>query len=220
MANTFFDPLRSDPFSTPIATNLNQNQTNQIVPYGEQQQQQQQSTPSSKELHQESVDDVLLQFGNSSPSQASTQQSPPPTVDVRNSRKQRILHNSPRSIVSPSSLSSRYSNQIAPPPDLLPMGGSKDYSSSLFHMTSEPDPATQPKYELITHSGSCMARISSRTKLLKLWKNVFWITYDDRELLVFKNKNLFEEWLMNPYLTKSERYALVKLRIDFMVEPR
>ena len=49
---------------------------------------------------------------------------------------------------------------------------------------------------------------------------MFWIVYDDREFMVFKNKNIFEEWLMNPYLTRTERMALVKMRIDFLVDPR
>lgn len=202
MANTLFDPLRLDPFSTSIE------QPNQVVPYGN-------PTISSTEK-QEQVDDVLLQFANSpNTTEQSARSDQIDQEDVRKSRKERIIHNSPRSVVSPSSLSSRAVN-VAPPPE-IPRG--RDFSSSLFHMTSESDPATQPKYELITHSGSCMARISIRTKLLKLWKDVFWIVYDDREFMVFKTKNIFEEWLMNPYLSRTERMALVKMRIDFLVDP-
>jgi hypothetical protein len=35
------------------------------------------------------------------------------------------------------------------------------------------------------------------------------------QVLFFRSKNDFEDWLMNPYVTKEERNNYVKLQIDF-----
>lgn len=203
MANSAFDPLRDDPFAT------SQDQS-ALVAFNVQ------PTPFSNEQTNQSPqdNDILLQFTNSStPTKPSTSQAVDQT-DVRQSRKQRVVNYSPRSVASLSSIGSTASRQssVAPPPD-LPI--SRDYSRSLFHVSSEPDPSTMPQYDKISHSGSCLARISFRTKLLKLWKQVFWIIYDNSELMVFKSKEVFDEWLMNPHLPLSERNTLVKLRVNF-----
>jgi len=52
-----------------------------------------------------------------------------------------------------------------------------------------------------------------------VWKPVFWIIYNDHELMIFKSKTIFEEWLMNPHLSKNARDALVKLRVNFQALP-
>jgi len=44
---------------------------------------------------------------------------------------------------------------------------------------------------------------------------MFWITYDDAELFVFRNKSDFEEWAFNPYMGYNDRHNLVKLRVNF-----
>ena len=213
MANTAFDPLRSDPFSS---------SNGELVPYthnGTQPKNNIQLQPSPE-------DDILMQFANSSntttngESQPST---PPKNNDIRTSRKQRVMR-SPSGVASLSSLNSRSvksdsTSNFAPPPE-FPIHSADHYTSSYFHANAWEQPSVPPVYEKINHSGTCLARISTRTKMLKVWKQVFWIIYNDHELLVFKTKSIFEEWLMNPYLSRTARDALVKLRVNFQIRPR
>jgi hypothetical protein len=204
MANSAFDPLRLDPFAAPS--------NNEIVPIQTTQQQElispSQQTGGSKQPPLE--EDVLLQFTNSS-----SPASPTSIIDADDVRKSRKQWSSSRSISSAASSrksSKTNASSFAPPPE-MPI--TRDYSSSLFHLDGEVDPRSQPVYEKITHSGTCLARISNRTKLLKLWKQVFWIIYEDKELLVFKDKEVFDQWLMNPHLSRIQRDSLVKLHVDF-----
>lgn len=205
MANTAFDPLSLDPFAT-----VNDNAaliTFETQPVSE----------GNKVFQPLQDEDILMQFVDSAVPRPSSSQPLTLDMDVRKTRKQRIINHSSGSVASTSSFgsSSRKSN-FAPPPDIpIP----RDYGMSLFNISAEPDVSTQPMYEKITHSGSCLSRISNRTKILKVWKQVFWIIYEDRELLVFKSKEIFDEWLMNPYLSKNDRNAMVKLHVDFQCLP-
>mmetsp|Transcript_13889 Transcript_13889/g.15669 ORF Transcript_13889/g.15669 Transcript_13889/m.15669 type:complete len:335 (+) Transcript_13889:303-1307(+) len=204
MANSAFDPLRNDPFASYNEGNQ------QLVTY-----QQGGEQPTSAEQ------DALLLFANNT----NKVQPINNNQNVRASRKQKTMQNSPRSVASGSSLGSRSAQSrsvvddanFAPPPE---MPVPRDYSASLFHVKFPPDPQSRPLYEEIKHSGMCVSRISNRTKLLKIWKHVFWIIYGDNQLYVFKSKNIFDEWMMNPHLSKMERKALVKLHIDFQSDSR
>lgn len=101
---------------------------------------------------------------------------------------------------------------IAPPPDApIP----KDYTQSMFHMEEDFNKDAMPSFGNIKHSGFCLARISTRALLMKRWKKVFWIAYGDETLLFFKTKEMFEDWVMDPYLSSRQRETLVKLRVDF-----
>lgn len=211
MANTAFDPLRADPFATETTTFTEPPTPIQtLVPYGSQQGRQ--------------VDDVLLDFanGNSPPtmnshsrfsSSSSSSKDTENRIDVRETRKERVMMTK-----SPTSVRTNAKNaSLAPPPE-MPM--KRSYLSTRFNATYTRDPASQPNYEKIKHSGKCLARISIRTKLLRVWKSVFWIVYDNSEFLVFKSEQTFQEWLMNPYLTRDERDALVKLHINFQTDSK
>ncbi len=79
-----------------------------------------------------------------------------------------------------------------------------------------PGSSPLPNYELVTHSGYALARISFRTILIKKWKQVFWVTYGTSKLLVFRSSADFEDWVSNPYLNSAQREFLVKLEIDFV----
>ena len=76
--------------------------------------------------------------------------------------------------------------------------------------------STLPSFEQVNHSGECMARFSLRSMIIKKWRQSFWIAYGDNQILFFRSKIDFEEWVSNPYLTKTERDALVKLNVDFV----
>ncbi len=106
---------------------------------------------------------------------------------------------------------------IAPPPE-IPMP--RDYTQSLFHVEESADQnlASKPSFEKISHSGICLARTTKRSLLTKKWKKVFWIAYGDEALLIFKTKDMFDDWVMNPHLSSRQREALVKLRVDFIDE--
>ena len=73
-----------------------------------------------------------------------------------------------------------------------------------------------PNWDLVTHSGYILSRISFRTILIKKWKQVFWISYGTSKVLFFRSKADFEDWVSNPYLTMTEREFLVKLTVDFV----
>merc|ERR1712154_124977 len=77
-----------------------------------------------------------------------------------------------------------------------------------------------PDYNLVTHSGYALARISFRTILIKKWKQVFWVTYGQTKLLVFRSSADFEDWVSNPYLNTAQREFLVKLNIDLVEDLR
>lgn len=51
---------------------------------------------------------------------------------------------------------------------------------------------------------------------MKKWKRVFWISYGEDTLLFFREKDHFDDWAMNPHLSKNQREQLVKLRINVM----
>jgi len=72
-----------------------------------------------------------------------------------------------------------------------------------------------PSFDKITHSGHVMARISLKSLVFKKWNQVFWISYSDTQVLIFRSKCDFEEWATNPHLTTIEREELVKLNINF-----
>lgn len=73
-----------------------------------------------------------------------------------------------------------------------------------------------PDFNMITHSGYTLARISFRTILIKKWKQIFWVTYGDSRVLFFRSVSDFEDWISNPYLSQPQRDFLVKLNIDFV----
>jgi hypothetical protein len=73
-----------------------------------------------------------------------------------------------------------------------------------------------PNWKSITHSGFILARISARSKIMKKWKECFWITFGESKVLLFRSKSDFDEWVSNPYLTQRQRNSLVKSSIDFI----
>jgi hypothetical protein len=72
-----------------------------------------------------------------------------------------------------------------------------------------------PNFDLIKHSGQCLGRLSVKSMLTKKWRQIFWISYKDHQIVFFRSKGDFEEWVSNPYLTPEARDELVKLHIDF-----
>jgi len=137
---------------------------------------------------------------------------------------------SPRSHPSLTTYTKHYSESpldkptLAPPPihpASLPGGGTSDpYMRSVKPHTNiqyrNGQLSPLPTYSQITHSGHISGRCSTTSLILKKWKRVFWVTYNDEtELLVFRSKSDFDEWAMNPYMSVNQRNDLVKLRVCF-----
>lgn len=72
-----------------------------------------------------------------------------------------------------------------------------------------------PNFDYVNHSGFILSRLSLKTKLIKKWRQCFWIVYGTHMLLCFRSKDDFEEWMFNPFLSMKERTALVKFGVDF-----
>jgi hypothetical protein len=79
-----------------------------------------------------------------------------------------------------------------------------------------PGASPLPDFDLVTHSGYILARISFRTILIKKWKQIYWVTYGASKVLFFRSSADFEDWVSNPYLSGAQREFLVKLKIDFV----
>jgi len=81
------------------------------------------------------------------------------------------------------------------------------------HAPSTASPLPNPAN--IHSSGYILTRISFRTLLFKSWKQSFWIRHGPTSLVLFRNREQFEDWKLNPFHTQKERDYLVRLKIDF-----
>jgi len=137
----------------------------------------------------------------------------PRSVDqLNNNSGEGMKYSSSRSVTSESSRnmhnqSSALDNPLFAPPPAPPVQGQ--------NLMSSKKTSTLPSFDKVNHSGYMLARTSLKSLVMKQWKTVFWITYGDHEVLIFRSKIDFEEWVTNPYLTKLQRGAIVKLHIDF-----
>ncbi|KAJ1454667.1 hypothetical protein M885DRAFT_235566 [Pelagophyceae sp. CCMP2097] len=61
--------------------------------------------------------------------------------------------------------------------------------------------------------GQLVARLSSRTMLIKEWKGCFFVFEGPRSLLIFRDKEDYSQFMLNPYIDGPIREALIKRRI-------
>ncbi len=177
------------------------------------QQQQQQQGQSQNDAH-----DALLDFMNTPSKSFDTTVTSNSVDDVRTTRKQRKTP----SIKSASSTRSRTSSTLGSPPiddpnfAPPPMVHISENVKTMYAMKAESEAnySIMPKYEKIRHSGYIMTRFSAVSLMTKKWRQNFWILYGNI-LFFFRSKEDFEEWLLNPYLTKQSRAALVKRFLNF-----
>jgi len=106
------------------------------------------------------------------------------------------------------------SEDYAPPP---PPSKTSTYSAQLAQ-TAPPNASPLPSYSAVRHSGFVLSRISFRSILLKKWKQTFWIQYGPHKLLFFRSISDYDDWLYNPYHTKTQRDFLVKFEVDFVTD--
>lgn len=104
------------------------------------------------------------------------------------------------------------SPNFAPPPLLNP----SDNVKTMYELNAEHEAnyALLPNYEKIRHSGNIMTRFSAVSLMTKKWRQNFWILYGDI-LYFFRSREDFDSWLLNPYLSRDERAALVKRYLNF-----
>jgi hypothetical protein len=100
---------------------------------------------------------------------------------------------------------------IAPPPKCP----ESLIAARKFAPDGRSSPRNLPNFDLIKHSGDCVARLSLKSMITKKWRQAFWAAYGDHAILFFRSRNDFEEWVSNPLLSAEARDELVKLNIDF-----
>jgi len=118
--------------------------------------------------------------------------------------------------------SSKIPRQISPlndstfsPPPIPPVKLGEAINISRHRARS----SSLPSFDKITHSGHMLARTTLKSIIIKKWRPVFWISYGESEIFIFRSKSDFEEWATNPYLTVLQREKIVKLSIDFKIGP-
>ena len=126
-------------------------------------------------------------------------------------------------ISSPYSLKAQTSNlsvhhpvlddsQFAPPPRFPK---SLEVTKAEFSTERRDVTTNLPAFHEIKHSGEVNARFSLKTLLInKKWRPTFWIMFGSSQVLFFRSKTDFDEWVSNPFLQKPDRDKLVKLAID------
>lgn len=107
---------------------------------------------------------------------------------------------------------------FAPPPK---MPASLEMINSPLGPVAPLDPADAahlPQFDMVKHSGVCLARFSLKAMIIKKWKPTFWIAYGDTRIIFFRSKSDFEEWISNPFLKENEQKQLVKMKFDFVAD--
>lgn len=138
---------------------------------------------------------------------------------ITSSRSRRSTTSSTSSKMSSTYSSSIINDESFAPPPPFPENLTlikERYFVTEPNSTSREVKSTLPSFGLVKHSGEVMGRFSMKSMIMKKWKYIFWIAYGDNQILVFRSKMDFEEWVSNPYLTKSERDKLVKVSFDFV----
>ena len=133
--------------------------------------------------------------------------------DVRKVRKQRRVRIDSRGSTTKSGTGTLDDPNFAPPP-ILPIYETKPMYQ--FN-TDMGEFSVLPSYDRIRHSGYIMTRFSATSILTKKWRQNFWILYEE-QLCFFRSKEDFEEWLLNPHLSKKSRDVLMKRNLDFKQE--
>jgi hypothetical protein len=102
---------------------------------------------------------------------------------------------------------------FAPPPKF---SQSLEVTKSQYLHINRQVMSTLPSFGSVKHSGDCLARFSLKSMMIKKWKPTFWIAFGNHQILFFRSRSDFEEWVSNPFLKKEERDQLVKLSVDFV----
>ena len=84
---------------------------------------------------------------------------------------------------------------FAPAPKHPGVGSNFEVMKAQYFGEGKEVASTPPDFSQITHSGTILARISTRSILTKKWKHSFWITYGGK--LLYFNYN----WYLHPSLT-------------------
>ena len=81
-----------------------------------------------------------------------------------------------------------------------------------------PDASPLPNSTPILACGSIMTRSSLRSLVMKKWHLSYFVRYGPTSVLLFRTKDDFDDWLLNPYHSAKQREYLVKARLDFYSE--
>ena len=182
-----------------------------------QQQQQQSVAPAPVTTRPEAAknddEDFFGVFSNNVKKKQQRSPRPPSEFETDNNESVSVLSKSTNETGRHSTGASPFDDPKFAPKPQKPQG--LDNARALAH-NAPPGSSPLPDFDLVTHSGYALARISFRTILIKKWKQIFWITYGVNKLLVFRSSADFEDWVSNPYLNSAQREFLVKLQIDLV----
>jgi hypothetical protein len=112
-------------------------------------------------------------------------------------------------------LSQYLGNQSFSPPPTMPTNLGVSNFDFVSLGTRREDKMDLPQIEKVLHSGRILGRISLKSLVMKNWKELFWIVYGHSQIIFFRCKEDYFEWVLNPYLGPTQRDQLVKLSIDF-----
>jgi hypothetical protein len=179
-------------------------------------------TPNQLYAHQQNTPTQTANSnGHDNVEQPSFKKNPAPTTttttaaaaddDVRSTRKKRIKSSR---LMEGSRVGGPLDDPNFAPPPLLPADDETLKSAYSLNAKCEADYENLPRYDKIKHSGTIMTRFSAIALLTKKWSQNFWILYANC-LYFFRSRDDFEEWLLNPYLSKAQRDNLVKLYLKF-----
>lgn len=62
--------------------------------------------------------------------------------------------------------------------------------------------------------GECLSRISTRTMITKAWKPCFWVFDTPNVFIIFRERQHYREYCMNPFLDDATRTYLQKKRVE------
>ena len=99
---------------------------------------------------------------------------------------------------------------IAPPPPKPHV-----LNSPQFSQYQNSSGGSVPNFDLVKHSGDILARLSLKSMLTKKWRQAYWIAYGYHQILFFRSRADFEQWIANPFLSPEARDELIKFNIDF-----
>lgn len=101
----------------------------------------------------------------------------------------------------------------APPPPLPTQNSLVRFE---FMAERPADHDNLPSFQKVIKAGTLLSRISIKSLVTKQWRdNTFWIIYGSSCVHIFRSIRDYEEWLLNPYISKNKRTDLIKLTIDF-----
>ena len=121
---------------------------------------------------------------------------------------------------SPICSSSSSSHNRPPSPPVVPAATSYDELLCNFMPTPASTVASQHAGGTLQGKiyGTCLARSSARSMVMKDWKPVFWVLENPNVLMLFRSAENYRGYHENTLISHEERELLVKARVELSVQ--